>query len=93
MDSANMHKLYESKNTIIYKTQIKGFDSDVAVKVLKTEYLTDAELKRFNNEFEFTFETQIKGVRKSLKKEKFDDRNALLLEYFDGETLKKKFLE
>jgi len=91
MNSANMHKLYESKNTIIYKTRFKGFDSDVAVKVLKAEYPTYDQLKRFNNEFEFTFKTRINGVRKSLKKEKIDNRNALLLEFFDGETLKTNF--
>ena len=84
-----MTTLYESNNTIIYKTKHKDFENEVIVKIYKSEYLTNEELESFNNEYNFIKSIDFKSVRKVLKKDKFEGKNALILEYFDGIVLKK----
>ncbi len=90
MDFVNHKKIHESNNTAIYE----GYDvsnNTVILKVLKQKYPTDIELFKFNNEFELTNNIQIKGVRKALKLNKIKGRHTLVLEYFEGKTLKDTF--
>ncbi len=83
-----LQKIYESKNTTIYKGYYQDFDNEVVVKILNTEYAYQEQIIRFNNEYEFLKDLEINGVRKVLKKDKKDGKNILILEYFEGKTLK-----
>jgi len=83
-----MQKIYESNNSTIFKGRHDDFDNDIIIKQLNAEYPTEEQIVQFNNEYEFTKNLQIGGVNKALKKDKKDGKNILILEYFDGQTLK-----
>ena len=89
MKITNLHTIYESNNSTIYKGKHSGFDNEIIIKVLNQEYPTEEQITRFNNEYEFIKDTEISGVRKVFRKEKTDGKNVLLCEYFEGQTLKK----
>ena len=84
----NLQKLYESNNSTIFKGNHKDFKNEILIKVLKTDAPTESQLTRFENEYSLTHNIKIKNVRKVLKIAQFSGKNALLLEYFDGNTLK-----
>ena len=83
--------IYSGDNSIIY---LEPNGSRVkARKVLRSEYPTPDQILNFNNEFEFTKELNIPGVRKVLKKERQDNKHTLLLEYLEGATMKEAFVD
>ncbi|OQX98107.1 MAG: hypothetical protein B6I20_11485, partial [Bacteroidetes bacterium 4572_117] len=82
-----LKKIYESNNSTIYRGKYHGFDNEVVIKVLNTEYPSEKQITQFNNEYKFTHNLKISGIRKALKKDKIDGKNILILEYFEGETL------
>ncbi len=84
----NLQKIYESNNSTIYKGKHNDFDNNVIIKELNAESPSEEENIQFNNEYEFTKNLQISGVNKALKKDKKDGKNILILEYFEGQTLK-----
>jgi serine/threonine protein kinase len=88
METRNIQKIYEGKNSTIYYGKYDNYNKYVIIKILNTEYPTEEQINRFNNEYEFTEELIIPGVRKGIKKDKRDGKNTLILEYFDGQTLK-----
>jgi len=88
METISLQKIHESNKSIIYKAKNLNDDKNVIVKVLNYEFPTKEQITRFNNEYEFTEELIIPGVRKVLKKDKKDGKNCLILEYIDGQTLK-----
>ncbi|OQX98913.1 MAG: hypothetical protein B6I24_03970 [Bacteroidetes bacterium 4572_128] len=89
----NLQKIYESQNSIIYKGKYKDFENDVLIKILNDENPSEEKINRFNNEFEFTKDLKIDGLREVFKKDKDNGKNILILEYFDGQNLKKFFFQ
>ncbi len=89
MNTKNLQKIYESKNSIIYKGKYKNFDKDVIIKVLNAEYPSEKQIIGFNNEYEFTKDLNISGVRKVINIDEINGKNILVLEYFKGKTVRK----
>ena len=55
----NLQKIYESKNSSIFKGKYSGFDNEVIIKMLNAEYPSEEQVVRFNNEYEFTNDLKI----------------------------------
>ncbi len=87
----DLQKIYESQNSIIYKGKYLEFDEQVLIKTLNSKFINDKKIDCFDNEFEITKKLEIYGVRKALKNIKKNGKNILILEYFNGITLKKFF--
>ena len=83
--------LHESGNSSIYYKADSAYDQPVIIKVLNSEHPTSRQLIRYNNEYEFTRDLRVEGVRKSLAQIKLDDKPALVMEYVPGQTLKESF--
>ena len=83
--------LHESSNSRVYYKADSVYDQPVVIKVLNSEHPTPHQLIRYNNEFEFTKDPTVAGVRKSLAQIKLDDKPALVMEYVPGQTLKEAF--
>lgn len=82
-------KIHEGKNSIIFKGFHKDFENEVIIKEQNAEFSDKIIDDRFENEFLQTKNLKIKGINKALKKEKKNNRTVLVLEYFNGLTLKK----
>lgn len=61
-------------------------------KVLHAIAPDQEQIQRFHNEFEFTKDLSIPGVRGALRREKEDGQFAIILEYIEGSTLEEAFI-
>ena len=75
-------------DTLLYLADMEGFEGVVVIKALKSESPSPSLSNRLKNEFEYTKNSNITGVRKSLDLTKINGKQALVLEYIEGETLK-----
>jgi len=87
----NLKKIYESKNSILYKGKYGSIENEVIVKILNTEFPSNEQIQQFNNEYDTVADLPINGIRKVLAKESIENNYRLILEYFDGITLKEYF--
>ena len=85
--------IFEGVNSIIYYRDTSEWNTPVIIKVIKNDFPTPTQLIQFNNEYEFTKDLKIEGIRKAYKKDKLEGKPALVLEYFPGITFKKSFAE
>ena len=85
--------IFESSNSLIYYKENSEYDSPVIIKVLRKQFPSPEKIIQFNNEYEYTRNLNIKGVRRAHSQDRINDRYALTLEYFDGIPLKKYFRE
>ena len=83
--------LFDGANSTLYYYENSEFDKPIIVKVLKEDYPSSLQIVQFNNEFEFVKDLETEGVRKIHKKSKIENKHALVLEYFDGLTLREAF--
>lgn len=83
--------IHESNHSRVYYRAGKPPEQPVVIKVLNSEHPTPQQLIHYNNEYEFTKDLTIDGVRKSLAQTRLDDKPALVLEYVPGQTLKEAF--
>ncbi len=88
MSTNDLHKIYESYNSTIYKGKYQNYNKDVIIKVLNSEHPTEEQITRFNNEYKFTKDLGINGVRKALNIDKVGGKNILILEYFEGQIIR-----
>lgn len=84
----NAQKIYESKNFTISKGKHPEFDQAVVFKSFSFLYPSEEQIKHLDNEYELIRNLDIARVRKALKKEKYKGKNVLILEYFEGQTIK-----
>ncbi|MBD1840693.1 protein kinase [Coleofasciculus sp. FACHB-64] len=68
---------------------IKAYTSHLFKHPLKAEYPTLEEISRLRHEYKILLPLDIEGVVKSLALENYNNGLALVLEYFDGESLEK----
>ncbi len=87
MNKANK-LLYESGNSHIYYQEDDNYPTPVIIKVLKADYPTHQQIVQFNNEYKFTKDFNIAGIRKTYQQTRVEGKSALVLEYFDGKTIK-----
>ncbi|QIP16975.1 AAA family ATPase [Spirosoma aureum] len=82
--------LYESDETLIFRE--KGPNGTQIRKVLRATTPDPDQILQFTNEFEYTKDLRISGVRRSLALHKENQQYSLLLEYIDGATLGEAFV-
>ena len=81
-------KIYESSRTRIYRG-IQELDSKpVVLKTLIAEYPSISDLARFKQEHNILKRLNIKGIIQTLGLKKFNNRPVLILEDFNGYSLK-----
>src|SRR5688572_26836406 len=85
--------LYESSNSRLYKGRREQDNLPIVIKILQSDYLNEQQLAHLQNEYEFTKDLNLSGVRKALELTEIEQKPALLLEYVAGQTLKEVALE
>ncbi|MBU1171000.1 MAG: diguanylate cyclase [Proteobacteria bacterium] len=80
-------KINETRNSIIYRG-CKENEPQRIIKLLKTIYPTASEIARFKQEFELIKHIDLDGVIKTFDMVSQDGRFALILEDFDGVSIK-----
>ena len=89
-----MQLIFESERKNIFCRKKSGDDSPaVVIKVLKDDHPTPSALAYLENELEITKSLNIEGVRKAYKKTYIDDKEALILEYIKGQTIRDAFVK
>ncbi len=83
--------IHKSRNSFIYYQPQSEYGKPVVIKVVNATYPGANQLVRFNNEYEFTKDLAIEGVRKAISQTRLEDKPALILEYVSGQTLKQAF--
>ncbi|MCA0933901.1 AAA family ATPase [Lutimonas saemankumensis] len=83
--------IFESDTSFIYKGKDKG--QDVIIKLLKDPSPNADLLLKFHNEYEYTKDVKHPSIRKAIRKDKIDNKYALYLEYFDGESIGDAFIK
>lgn len=86
----NRSLIHTGHESLIYHVEESG-DSTVR-KVLHALAPDQEQIRHFINEYEFTKELDIPGVRKSLGREREQGQDTLILEYIDGTTLEEAFV-
>ncbi|MEO1052918.1 MAG: ATP-binding sensor histidine kinase [Bacteroidota bacterium] len=88
----NASRLAEGINSMIYHNTDSGDGKRVVIKILKREHPAHQQVTQLVNEYNHLKDLDIDGVRKPIEKIKIGNKQALILEYFDGITLK-EFIE
>jgi len=81
-------KIYETRNSIIYRGYKENESQSFIIKLLKTMYPTPSEIARFRQEYELIKGLDLKGVIKTFDIISYGDGFALILEDFDGVSIK-----
>ncbi|MEG4200628.1 AAA family ATPase, partial [Microcoleus sp. Pol12A5] len=80
-------QIFESSNSLVYRANRRQENQPVILKVLKEDYPTPAELTRYKQEYEITRSLNIDGVIKAYDLQKYQNKLAIVLEDFGGESL------
>ncbi|HEY9710709.1 MAG TPA: serine/threonine-protein kinase PknK, partial [Oculatellaceae cyanobacterium] len=81
-------QIYESANSLVYRGILKKNQQRLILKILKEDYPTPAELYRYQQEYEITRSLNLEGTIKAYELRKYQNTQVMLLEDFDGESLK-----
>ncbi|MEO0459181.1 MAG: serine/threonine-protein kinase, partial [Cyanobacteria bacterium P01_A01_bin.114] len=73
-------KLYESRNSLVYRATLPPDWPSVIVKILKEDYPTPAELTRYQQEYEIMRSLNSEGVVKAYDLQRYDNTLAIVLE-------------
>ncbi len=85
--------IHEGNRRRVFLISESEYHQPVVLKVIKTETTLPSEAIRLENEYQFTKDVQIKGVRRSLDFKEIDQKPALVMKYFPGKTLKQMIHE
>ncbi|NNE30316.1 MAG: AAA family ATPase [Saprospiraceae bacterium] len=91
IDQKMAELIFESVTSLIYKTR-EG-ENDVILKVLKENSPDSDSLLKFFNELDISKDLDSTFARRAIRKEKIGDKYALVLRYFDGETINEAFVK
>ncbi|MBE9561457.1 MAG: serine/threonine protein kinase, partial [Proteobacteria bacterium] len=81
-------QIYESINSTVYRGIRNKDNQPVILKMLKQDYPNSAELARYQQEYEIIHDLYLEGVIKVYGIEKYQNTLVIILEDFDGESLK-----
>ncbi len=81
--------IYSGKESNIVRNE-NNVDQLVCLKILKTQFPTQQQLKEFENEFHFSSTTDCLNIRKALKKTTVDNCQAIVFDYINCKTLLEK---
>ncbi len=82
-------KLYESYNSYVYRALNDEMQKPVILKILKGEYPGTDRINRLRHEYEILRSISLEGIIKVLGFENFNNNYTLVMEDFNGESLKK----
>ena len=82
-----LNLIYESPNSLVYRSIRERDKQAVILKVLKEDYPTSAELTRYKQEYEIIRSLNLAGVIRAEALEKYQNTLILVLEDFGGESL------
>ncbi|MGK5090796.1 AAA family ATPase [Deltaproteobacteria bacterium TL4] len=85
--------LYEGANTVVYRGLREDDGQPVILKMLKKEYPTQEELTQFKREYDITRNFDFAGVIKTYGLEKYQNTLVLILEDFNGKSLRDSLKE
>jgi serine/threonine protein kinase len=80
-------QIYESANSLVYRAVRNEDNQPVILKVLKEDYPSPEELRRYRQEYEITKSLNLNGVIKTYGLEKYQNTSVIVLEDFGGESL------
>jgi len=80
--------LYDGENSRIYRAEFEETHTPVILKVLRSDNPTPRQRIQFYNEYDFTRDLTITGVRSACGQTIIERHDALILHYVDGCTLK-----
>lgn len=80
--------LYDGENSRIYRAELADTHAPVILKVLRSDNPTPRQRIQFYNEYDFTRDLTITGVRSACGQTIIERHDALILHYVDGCTLK-----
>jgi len=63
-----LKQIYRNNRITVYTGKYLDFDKDVIVKILNSEYPSEEQIARFENEFEITKDLNIEHIQKVLAK-------------------------
>jgi predicted ATPase/signal transduction histidine kinase/tRNA A-37 threonylcarbamoyl transferase component Bud32/ActR/RegA family two-component response regulator len=90
----SLTKIYESTNSIVYRSQRVEDDKPVILKILKQDYPTPDELARYHQEYDITRRlSDLHGVINVYNLEKYENTLMMCLEDFGGESLKNHIID
>ncbi|HEY9705163.1 MAG TPA: AAA family ATPase, partial [Allocoleopsis sp.] len=84
-----LDQLDETDQSLVYRGIREIDETKVIIKVLKDDYPTAAQITAYKQEYHITSSFNLPGVIKSYSLEKYQDKLAIILENFPGESLKK----
>jgi len=82
-----LSQLYESANSLVYRSLREQDNQSVILKVLKQDYPTPGELTRYRQEYDITRSLKQEGVIKAYGLEPYQNTLVMILEDFGGESL------
>ena len=85
--------IYESPKSLIYRGVRESDDLPIALKVLKEDYPSTAELSRYRQEYDIMQSLHLEGVVKAYGLEAHQNTLVMLLEDFGGESLADRMRE
>ncbi|MFK5984170.1 MAG: AAA family ATPase [Pseudomonadota bacterium] len=88
--------IYQSSRSIIYRAERESDNFPVAIKMLLDDYPDKQDIARFQHEFQIhkNLSDKIDGIVKVHAIEPFENKEAIIFDYVDGEdltSLRKKF--
>jgi len=87
--SENLMVIYTGNNSTLYLQENSIIGKPIVIKVMNEEFPSLHQIKKLYNEYDFSKEIeQISGIRKIYEKTKYQNKNALVMEYIPGITLK-----
>ncbi|MBD2346895.1 ATP-binding sensor histidine kinase [Anabaena subtropica] len=81
-------QIYVSSKTLVYRAIRELDQQSVIIKLMRTEYPTFAEIGQFRNQYTITQNLDLPGIVKPLSFESYHNSYALVMEDFDGISLK-----
>jgi predicted ATPase/GAF domain-containing protein len=82
-----LSQLYESANSLVYRSLREQDNQPVILKVLKQDYPTPGELTRYKQEYDITRSLNQEGVIKAYRLEPYQNTLVMVLEDFGGKSL------
>lgn len=80
-------QIYDGENSQVYRARHKEDGQPVILKVLKTEYPTPEQLRRYRQEYHLTHQLQLPKVIKSYGLEEWQRTLVIIFEDFGGIAL------
>jgi len=89
----NLSLIYESNKSLVYRCTRESDQLSVIHKVLRVDYPTPEEQRRYQQEYEILSNLSLEGVIKVYDLQKYQNNLVLVLEDFGGKSLKKIIIE